>query len=650
MTANNQSSGRQQRPPQAQRSPGRMPSGQAASDHEPIEQAVPRQSNPATSSASRPAPRMPGVTSSATSPRRSQTSDHQAAQAPPRAAAPSPGRSHTQDRAGRAGGGARRPVKSGMRWPLRMKFMLVMAGVSTAAMLLLGILMSRTTNQYLVGQKQQDGVEVARMAVQLGVLMRAHINQMVKLEVPLTPKDVQDDIQRLLENAKSWGGEVEFSDLESVLFNCPTVPELSGAGIGNDNGTIVDKDSRLSSIFVPKLAKDVRLPEGIEVYEGRKRLPGGEMIRIMRFKISLPKSFGTVENLGRTEPANIRVDIAMASVDKVGTNLMIAIIVSVLIAGGLAVAIAHWMARSITRPLDRLLSDMAIVSKGDLAHRTNATSSDEIGVLADEFNRMTGSLQEAQAAVIEQEKAAYELSLAREVQQQLLPAQPPLITGYQCDSFYQGAKQVSGDYYDFIPLGNGLWGFIIADVSGKGIPGSMVMAVTRTVVRLVALRHGANAADTLKDTNRLIAKQIKRGMFVTSFYAVLDERSGQVTFSSAGHNPMLIYRAATRNCELNTTKGIALGFNEGPLFDKTVEQATLQLGRGDAMILYTDGFPEAMNAKNEEFGEDNFVALAAANGHLESPGLIKSVVNGIAKHRGDAEQSDDLTMLTVRRA
>jgi sigma-B regulation protein RsbU (phosphoserine phosphatase) len=236
------------------------------------------------------------------------------------------------------------------------------------------------------------------------------------------------------------------------------------------------------------------------------------------------------------------------------------------------------------------------------------------------------------------------------VQKQLLPAEPPLITGFECADYYQGAKAVSGDYYDFIPLGNGLWGFIVADVSGKGIPGSMVMAVTRTIVRLIAVRHQNRAADTLKETNRLIAKQIKRGMFVTSYYAVLDERTGQLTYASAGHNAMIIYRAATRKHELAAPKGIALGFNEGPIFDKTIEEHRTVLQQGDAILLYTDGFPEAMNASNQEFGEERFNQMVGQLGHLDARSLIERLVAAVAKHRGDAEQSDDLTLIAVRRA
>ena len=175
------------------------------------------------------------------------------------------------------------------------------------------------------------------------------------------------------------------------------------------------------------------------------------------------------------------------------------------------------------------------------------------------------------------------------------------------------------------------------------------MAVTRTIVRLMAVKHGNHANETLKETNRLISRQIKRGMFVTSFYAVLDSHTGHLTYACAGHNPMVIYRGASRSYELAAGKGIALGFNEGPIFDKTIELHQTMLGRGDGIVLYTDGFPEAMNSKNEEFGDERFYALVPKYGQGDVQTLINGLVGEIAKHRGEAEQSDDLTLLAVRR-
>jgi sigma-B regulation protein RsbU (phosphoserine phosphatase) len=277
---------------------------------------------------------------------------------------------------------------------------------------------------------------------------------------------------------------------------------------------------------------------------------------------------------------------------------------------------------------------------------------------------VTTQLNEAQGALVEQEKAEYELSIAREVQKQMLPLDSTTtpfpdggtfyafsrVPGWAVGAYYKGAKAVSGDYFDVFDLGNGLWGMCVADVSGKGIPGSMVMAVTRTIVRLVASKHLTRANETLKETNRLIARQIKRGMFVTCYYAVLDERTGQLTYASAGHNPMVLYRAASKSYELASGKGIALGFNEGPIFDRTIEVNTTQLASGDGLVLYTDGFPEAMNDKSQEFGDERFYEAVVRHAQLENQLAIMNVVGEIAKHRGSAEQSDDLTILMATRA
>lgn len=618
--------------------------------------AAPAPVTPARQAPAKPIPR--AESSSKTAAAKGRTGEH----APVRQAAPPPARQNTSDRQGGKPAG-KVPIRgrSGPRVALKMKFMLVMAGVTAVAMIVLGLTMGGTANKYLYGQKTLDGIETARMATQIAILVRDRINHLNDLakaadnnrEFIAMRDGLRKDVERYLNDAITWGGGKTNTDIEGILFDCPEVPELAAAGVGEDLKTGIGR--KVDYLFIPKRDLTISVPEGITIYEGRKQTNAGT-VSILRFKIALPadappKGFGRVRNNdNQMEPANVRVDIAMASIDKVRANLALTIGIAIVLAIAVVLGIAHWLASSITRPLETLLRDMQVVSKGMLNHRTSASSNDEVGLLATEFNRMTQSLEEAQAAVIEQEKAAYELSLAREVQQQLLPAQPPLITGWQCHSFYQGAKAVSGDYFDFIPLGNGQWGFVIADVSGKGIPGSMVMAVTRTVVRLVAPQRGIHADETLKDTNRLIAKQIKRGMFVTSFYCVLDEGSGVLTYASAGHNPMVIYRARTRSAELATTKGIALGFNEGPIFDRTIQVAQTKLERGDALVLYTDGFPEAMNASNEEFGEENFYKLIAANGHLEPSALVEAIVAGVAAHRGDAEQSDDLTILTVRRA
>lgn len=540
------------------------------------------------------------------------------------------------------GGGKRAGLTRARGMGLRTKFMLVLAGVTVVVLAVLGVAMASTTTKFLFAIKQHSGIEVARLAAQVGMAIDGQLQEQYKH----TPANEWEPLKALaekrlefaLKEVQDWGTGLEgISDIYAVRFT-NAGDFLTGRGIGKpDEGA--EKSPPFTELYIAKSGRTIDLPGTMQVYEAMARVDD-QMRPIYRFNIALG---------GRYGEGRVRVDIARESVVKVQTNLYAIIAIAVLIGIGVVIAVANWLAGNITKPVDLLLRDMQTVARGNLEHVTKPHSGDEIGVLAVEFNKMTQNLASAQDALVEQEKAEYELSLAREVQRQLLPAEAPQIAGYDTAAFYQGAKAVSGDYFDIIPLGNGLWGFIVADVSGKGIPGSMVMAVTRTIVRLVANKHLAHAAETLKETNRLIAKQIKRGMFVTAFYAILDESTGRVTFASAGHNPMIIYRAATKSYELASTKGIAIGFNDGPIFDKTVVEAQVGLNPGDALVLYTDGFPEAMNDKNEEFGDERFYACAAQYGHLESRSLIQHLASEIARHRGAAEQSDDLTIITVRR-
>ncbi|MBA3684122.1 MAG: SpoIIE family protein phosphatase [Planctomycetes bacterium] len=552
---------------------------------------------------------------------------------------------HTVDQ----GSGKRAPGRSrGMG--LRTKFMLVLAGVTVVVLVGLGASMATTTNRFLFSQKQQDGIEIARVAAQLGLAVNDRLNADLQRLKRNGASDgetatelitqAEKNLESYLMNAKTWGDNLDVSDIIAVRF-AKAGDFLGGRGIGEKEDSNAPVTKRFPRLYIAKTGNDLALPDNIKVYEATIDVKG-VFKPIYRFNIRL-------DHPGLQQDAEVRVDIAAQSVKQVSSNLYLIITVAVLVSIGVVIAIANWLAGNITKPVYLLLKDMQVVARGNLVHQTKPHSNDEIGVLAVEFNKMTQNLAAAQSALVENEKAEYELSLAREVQRQLLPADAPQLRGYDTAAFYQGAKAVSGDYFDIIPLGPGLWGFIVADVSGKGIPGSMVMAVTRTIVRLVANKHGPRAAETLKETNRLIAKQIKRGMFVTAFYAILEEATGIITYASAGHNPMIVYRAASKTCELASTKGIAIGFNEGPIFDKTIHDARISLNQGDAILLYTDGFPEAMNEKNEEFGDDRFVRTAAHFGAQESRALISGLVGEIAKHRGSAEQSDDLTIITLRK-
>ena len=240
-----------------------------------------------------------------------------------------------------------------------------------------------------------------------------------------------------------------------------------------------------------------------------------------------------------------------------------------------------------------------------------------------------------------------ELGDAAEVQACLLPRKIPEIPDYEVYPYYRSAKTVGGDYYDFFPVDQERLAIVIADVSGKGIPGAMVMASARALVRAFGPQCG-NAADTLKMTNAHVAHDVRRGMFVTAMLAILNVGTREMSVCSAGHNPMVVYKHKTRQVGLLNPGGIALGFDRGPIFDRTLKESNMNLEPGDRIVMYTDGVVEAMNAEKEEFGEERFYKFVRDNAERPSREFVRALVWELDTHKGKAEQHDDITIITVR--
>src|SRR5690606_27841869 len=223
-----------------------------------------------------------------------------------------------------------------------------------------------------------------------------------------------------------------------------------------------------------------------------------------------------------------------------------------------------------TGPIRELEQDIALVAGGDLGHQSRVKSRDEIGALAHVFNIMTRNLATAQNNAVERQAFERELNIAKEIQEKLLPERIPQIPGFDIHSHYNSAKEVGGDYYDFIVIDQTHLGIIVADVAGKGIPGAMVMTMARSLVRLASVRN-VSPGDTFKKVNRILAKDIRRGMFVTAAYMVLNVKTRTLRVASAGHNPVVLYRAKTGENELIKPAGIALGFDKGTIFDNHIK-------------------------------------------------------------------------------
>jgi len=253
-------------------------------------------------------------------------------------------------------------------------------------------------------------------------------------------------------------------------------------------------------------------------------------------------------------------------------------------------------------------------------------------------NAMAKQQEEAQ----ERQRIAQELQVARLIQQTLLPKSVPELEDYQIAAYYQPAREVGGDFYDFFELGDGRLGFVVGDASGKGIPAALVMASTRSVLRTVAQRGGVAPGQVLAEANEILSPDIPSNMFVTCFYGVLDPSSGTFIYANAGHDlPYL--RRRSGDCEELRARGMPLGLMPGMGYE---EKETI-LHSGEAALLYSDGLVEAHDPKGEMFGFPRLRSLIAEHGEERSLGDF--LLEELYYFTGEEwEQEDDITLLTLR--
>ncbi|MEJ2636280.1 MAG: SpoIIE family protein phosphatase [Calditrichia bacterium] len=301
-------------------------------------------------------------------------------------------------------------------------------------------------------------------------------------------------------------------------------------------------------------------------------------------------------------------------------------------------------------PFHKLASWVRQVGHGTVDEdELDIDAGDELGEIAQAFNEMTTKFREAQVNLMEQQRMQRELQVAQEIQQMLLPDDFPDVIGYDITSYYQAAKEVGGDLFDFVEVDDHTIGICVADVSGKGVPGSMVMTMIRTALRLEA-RGNSSPAEVLSKVNAFITDDIRKGMFVTAFYIVLDSRERMISFSSAGHNPMILYRGKSKETYYLNPPGFPIGITlpDINLFNKTIRADKIRLHPDDILVVYTDGITEAMNHKRELYGEERFLSAIRRYGNLDVVDFVKNVKEDILNFTGGYEQNDDITLVAFK--
>jgi len=246
------------------------------------------------------------------------------------------------------------------------------------------------------------------------------------------------------------------------------------------------------------------------------------------------------------------------------------------------------------------------------------------------------------AEVKERERIEQELGVARQIQRSLLPEASPELDGWKFATYYKPAREVGGDFYDFLELEDGHLGLVVGDATGKGMPAALVMATTRAMLRAVA-QNSASPGEVLARVNDALYPDVPSTMFVTCFYAILDPAAGRMRYSNAGHDLPYVLHHGEGTHELRAT-GMPLGL----MPEMSYEEKEAVLGEGDSVLFYSDGLVEAHDPNYEMLGFPRLRALIAEHGNERS--LVDFLLEALYTFTGeDWEQEDDITLLTLRR-
>jgi sigma-B regulation protein RsbU (phosphoserine phosphatase) len=248
----------------------------------------------------------------------------------------------------------------------------------------------------------------------------------------------------------------------------------------------------------------------------------------------------------------------------------------------------------------------------------------------------------------EKKRLDHDLEIARDIQRILLPEEAPAINGFQISGINVPARQVSGDYFDYIQVDEDRFGVAIADVSGKGVPASLIMAICRSVLRAEAARN-PSPADVLRRVNRQLYPDIKEDMFISMAYLILNHQNHAVTLARAGHDAPLLYKRQSETVTPVKPPGMVVGIDSGNVFDRLTTDFAVPLERDDCLVLYTDGVTETLNAEGDEFGLERVMQSVRASAKGGAQAIVKKITEDVREFTGPTPQNDDITLIAIRK-
>lgn len=337
----------------------------------------------------------------------------------------------------------------------------------------------------------------------------------------------------------------------------------------------------------------------------------------------------------------------------VGTRILGAlqtIVIFFVLAEVLSLVIGILLTKSITTAVHNLDRGTQFVKRGDFSHRVVVRSQDQLGALAASFNQMTEYVQDLVKERVQKERLERELEIAKEVQEQMFPERAPEMGVLELAGVCLPARVVSGDYYDFLPMGSRELGLAVGDICGKGISAALLMtnlqATLRSTVMNLRSRNGTGddrtVSELVESLNRQICSYTSANKFATFFYALYNDERQTLTYCNAGHNPPLFFKnGKVRRLDAG---GTVVGIFE----DSKYEQETIELGGGDVLVAYTDGITESVNEYGEEFGEERLIRIVQENRDASAEKIKDSIVKHVLSWTFAEEREDDMTLIVAR--
>ena len=318
-----------------------------------------------------------------------------------------------------------------------------------------------------------------------------------------------------------------------------------------------------------------------------------------------------------------------------------------------ALAIGVVLARQITGAVHDLFTGTQHVRGGDFGHQIPVRARDQLGELAESFNLMTGEVTTLLGEMAEKGRLEQEMFAAREIQQKLLPTGPVKTTGLLVNAFCEPAREVAGDYYDFLPITDTILGVLIADVAGKGLAAGLYMAQLKVIVQSLSRLHHEPKAFLIA-VNKVVSANLDGKSFITMTYGVIDVERREMTFARAGHCPLIHVPAnqpaGMRKARMLIPDGLVVGLqiDDGTMFDNLLQEQTIAVEPGDLIVWFTDGISETMNEAFDCFGEHRLAQVVEQYAHLPFDQLRSYILAELRAFAGGADQHDDMTMILMK--